>query len=349
MKKFVVIITVICALINFENVQAQTEINVEGATPVASQVLEDVSGYLNTPYRMEFVLNHGYLAITDIDNQPSLHIVEFSGIDNYGYLAGLGREGRGPSEYLSPNVVIDAADENAFYVHDANGMKLVKYSSELSPLPKEEQMIRPNGLPITVHKFNDQFIVNGITVNGKFELLDNEGNSIRVVGDPISLGSDLPSSALAQIWHSYSAFSPSEQKIAIFSKAADRAELFDLSTGEKVSEFVDSRFPVPDVRIENVDGTPRMLPGRNAKNAFSWVTSNGNYLYALYSGEPDDSETSNYGKYIIMFDWDLNLLEKYELDHHSFTILANNEGDIFSIQHDPVPAIRFISAEDLQK
>lgn len=332
-----------------ENVIAQNEINVVSATPVDSQILEDVTGFLNTPYRMEFVLNHNYLAITDIDNQPSLHIVEFSGIDNYEYVTGLGREGRGPSEYLSPNVIIDATDENAFYVHDANGMKLVKYSSELTPLAKEEQIIRPNGLPITMHIFNDQFIVNGITVGGKFELLDNEGNSIRVVGDPISLGSELPSSALAQVWHSYSAFSPNEEKIAIFSRAADRAELFDLSTGDKVSEFVDSRFPVPDVRIENVDGTPRMLPGRNAKNAFSWATSNSNYLYALYSGEPDDSETSNYGKYIFVFDWNLNLLETYELDHHSFTILANEEGDIFSIQHNPVPAIRYISAEDIQK
>lgn len=349
MDNFLKALLFIFVIIFLENVNAQTEIDLSNTIPLESQELGALNEFLISPYRMEFILNSKYLAITDLDNQPSLHIIDFSNKDNYKYVTGLGKQGRGPSEYLSPNVIIDVTDEEAFYVHDANGMKLVKYDSEFNPLPNEELTIRPNGLPITMHLFNDQFIANGITVNAKFELLGKDGSSINGVGEPISLGSGLPPHVIAQAWHSYSTLSSNKGRVAIFSRSADRAELYDLSTEQKVGEFIDQRFPQPDLRIVDTGNNARAVPGRNAKIAFSWATSNNNFIYALYSGESVQSETSNYGKYILVFDWDLNLLGTYELDHHSFTILANNDGDIFSIQNDPIPAIHYISSEDFLK
>lgn len=324
--------------------QAQEINDLSNAIEVESKPLADISSYLNTPYRMDFILSGDYIAVTDINNVPSLHIIKVDEVNGYDYVKGIGREGRGPGEYINPNVVISNAGSDHFYVHDAGNMKFVKYNSAFEALTDEEIHIRPNGMPISIHKSGGQFLLSGVIVGAKYSVLDMDGEEVTNVGEDISLGNNVPPNILAQSWHSYSALNEDKNRIAIFSRFADFAEVFDEGSGEKIGEFVNPDFNIPEVQLERGGNMPRLIPSRNAKTAFLWATSTKENIYALYSGTSVREEVSSFGRYVLKFDWDLNLLDAYKLDHKSFSILADPDGNLYSLQLYPAePLLRFVS------
>lgn len=323
---------------------AQSEFEFNNSQAISSEEITSISDSLNTPLRMALLFDEEYLVVTDANNFPPVHKMKI--IDNGAleYVKGIGREGRGPSEYLSPNVVIPVNDD-MFYIHDAANLKLVPYNRDFEALTMEEFNFMTSAPPTSIHKSSDGFYVSGITVEGKFEVIDEEGNLTRKIGEDASLGNGVPPNVLALAWHSYSTYSPENSKIAVFSRAADLVELFDIATDEKVGVFANPDFSTPDVSLSNTGGMPRLTPNRGAKTTFLWATSNDEYIYALYSGKLATHEISNFGKYIMKFDWDINFIESYELDHQSFSIELDKVGNLYSIQLDPVPVIRYIEMD----
>lgn len=329
-------------LIQAPSAQSEFEFNISSA--ISSEEITSINDSLNTPLRMALLFDEEYLVVSDINNFPPIHIMKVIDSGDLEYVKGIGREGRGPSEYLSPNVVIPV-DGNKFYIHDAGNLKLVPYNREFEALTMEEFNFMTSAPPTSIHKSDEGFYVSGITVEGKFEVIDEEGNLTRKVGEEVSLGNGVPPNVNAHAWHSYSTYSPVNNRIAVFSRAADLVELFDMATDEKVGVFANSDFSTPDVSLSNTGGMPRLTPNRGAKTTFLWATSNDEYIYALYSGKLATHDISNFGKYVMKFDWDLNFIGSYELDHQSFSIELDKQGNLYSIQLDPLPAIRYIEMD----
>lgn len=327
-------------------IHAQSLFKQEEIVKVNSEELVDLKNDLNTPYRMEFVLSDDYLAVTDIHNSPSLHIIKLSGNGNYEYFKAIGREGRGPGEYLNPSDIVSGRLGDHFYVYDAGNRKLIKYNSDFEPLKNQEINLRVQGMPVSLQQMDERFLVTGINVGSKFDVVNLEGEVVEKVGEDISLGSNVPPNALAHMWHSYSTFSPGQREIAVFSRAAEFIEVYDTESFKKTGEHFNENFKIPAVRLEESGGSPRLIPTDNAKTTFIWATSTDDKIFALYSGKLKTHDSDNYGNIVLVFDWDLNVLKSFELDHESFSILATEDNNLYSIQHFPYPAIKYVRLDD---
>lgn len=350
MMKFKLIIKFFClisVIFNYatNDLLSQKVPDIDRAISVKSKKLEKLDNFLNTPYRMSLIFSERYLAITDIDNFPSLHIIKFNSENDYEYYKGMGNEGRGPAEYLSPSDVI--SDTDHFYVFDSGNMKFVKYNTDFEVVSNEIINLRTDGLPVSVHKYKDNFLLTGINIGSKFEIADLDGKVVSKGGEDLSLGHNIPSRSLALAWHSYSAFSDEKRKIAIFSRGADFAEVFDIDSQNKISEYFNPEYKLPDMRVENRGEMPRLIPNNGAKTSFLWATSNDDKIYALYSGMKSSEENNNYGNLVFVFNWDLQLIEILKLDHLAFSIIVNSDGNLFTTQLYPEPAIRFVELIDL--
>ncbi len=317
------------------------------AQPVQLQTvpLDNVNHYFNTIYRAGIVFQGSYLIITDVSNRPSMHVLEIHSPGNVSYYGGFGDEGRGPENYLSPSDVVSSS-ETLFYVYDAGNRKLVPYNSSFEVQQREIITIQSAGLPVSIHADDQMFFLAGVTPNSRFEVMNKEGTVIDTFGELETIGSNIPPRLNALAWHSYSAYSPSHQRIALFSRSADKIDLFCSKSGELLNSKYNSDSGTPDVSVRSASSGSRLERGRNAKTAFIWAASNDETIYALYSGKRDDEEYNNYGDIIFTFDWDLNLTGFYQLDHQSFSIEADTDGNLYSV-YTEMGEIRFIEKSSL--
>jgi hypothetical protein len=346
MKLFIKVLIILVSFLFYNsNVRAQNIFDSGELIQVDSDRIEILESHLNTPYRMDFVLSEEFLAITDIDNVPALHIVKINSDGQFEYFRSIGREGRGPGEYINPSDIVSGLNDELFYVYDAGNRKIVPYNSNFEALTNEEISLQAQGMPVSLQKVGDNFLATGVNVGSKFFIVNNDGNVAIRVGEDISLGNNVPPNALALAWHSYSTVSTQQNKIAIFARSADFAEVFDLESLEKVDVFYNEDFRVPALRVEESGGSPRLMPTDRAKTTFLWVTSTEDKIFALYSGRSISHESDNYGDIVVVFDWELNVLNTFKLDHDSFSILATDDENLYSIQHYPAPAIRYVDLD----
>ena len=87
---------------------------------------------------------------------------------------------------------------------------------------------------------------------------------------------------------------------------------------------------MPKVRLEN--GYPIDDGGIIA---YLKADSNRDYIYALYSGAPrtrtsEESINPLYSNKIHKFDFDMNLIKAYELDHRTLSFTVDDQGGIFT-------------------
>lgn len=347
MRLFIILLTILTATLHLNNSAIAQNFNDSNEiTKVDSEEIKVLEDHLNTPYRIDYVLTEDYLAVTDADNSPSLHIIKISNAGGYEYLKSMGREGKGPGEYVSPTDIVSGLNEDYFHVYDAGNRKIVKYNSDFEAINNEEISLQVQGMPISLQMENDKFLVAGVIVGSKLNLINRQGETVGSAGEHISLGKNVPPNALALAWHSYSTYSSQQNKVAVFARSADFAEVYDIESLEKVSEFYNDDFKVPDVRVEESGNAPRLVPNEDAKTTFIWASSTDDKIFALYSGKSTSHESDNYGDKVVVFDWELNVMDVLELDHQSFSILATEDENLYSIQHDPMPAVRYINLND---
>lgn len=109
--------------------------------------------------------------------------------------------------------------------------------------------------------------------------------------------------------------------------------------GDVVTESIGEEYNVPITQALN----GRALPTDVDLRAYISVDSDRNNIYALYSGEWSTGPSSSLGRYIHIFDWDLNLKKVYKLDHLAINVHVDENGNLYTIEYEPENSIRIIS------
>lgn len=282
--------------------------------------------------------------ISDRSNNPSILIYNITDKSNPEFMTGLGREGRGGGEFLAPDFLLkDSGSENIF-VFDAGGRKLVQID-ENNELLIDDLSFRLNGMPTNLHVVDSTtFIATGIIPNSRFSIVKIDGTDIvqsDAFGEIISLGEEFSGFHEANAWRSQSTYLNSEKKIALFSSYANRADL--LSTdGDLLMTVYDEDHARPRVSFRDSE----FVFENNAIIGYVSATSDAEYIYALYSGQNYGSEGASDGRFVHIFDWDLNFISGFQLDHYSINITVDGNRGIYSTQQHPDVAIRFFDLSD---
>ncbi|NBC26729.1 MAG: hypothetical protein GVY08_07705 [Bacteroidetes bacterium] len=292
---------------------------------------------LKTPFKS--LIENNTLYITDRSNRPSIVLYDISDVNDTEFINGLGREGRGGGEFLAPDFLLKNPTGESVYVFDAGGRKLV-HIDENNEIQTEDLSFRLNGMPTNLHAVDSTiFIATGIIPESRFSIVEIVGTDIvqsETIGDYISLGENFSGFHEANAWRSQSTYQNSENKIALFSSYAKRADLLH-TNGELLETVKDKNHDRPKVSITDSE----FVFEDDAVIGYVSVTSDEDFIYALYSGQNYGNEGAGNGQYLHVFDWDLNFISGFHLDHFSLNITVDENMGIYSTQQNPDVAIRF--------
>ena len=283
----------------------------------------------------------GKAIVTDKSNEPTVQVFSINSVNDFRFLTSFGKSGRGPGDFIDPwEIFTDTKNESRFYIFDAINRRIAVYTKEFELLDNNYISIKGAGFFTSIFRKDDVFYAAGITPECQLLIFDKKGDQIDCVGEQPSLNLktkvSMPSEA--QRWHSYAVMNPNENKVALFYRHAIRASLIK-TDGTKINEIIDDNFGVPFTEV--IDGNA--LPTNADMRAFISATSNKNFIYALYSGRISNGPSSSLGIYVLKYDWNLNLINVYKLDHSSINIHVDERDNLYSIEYEPDSKIRLLS------
>jgi len=133
---------------------------------------------------------------------------------------------------------------------------------------------------------------------------------------------------LATSWYSFSVTHTGVDFVYIFSLNADLIEKYN-GDGKLLKRIQGQEFGLPKRKLDIVNGQQFSVDD-GGKVAYLWVDTDENYIYALYSGELREELDNLSANKIHKFDWDLNLIKAYELDHNPYMFAADGYGGIYT-------------------
>lgn len=305
-------------------------------TDLESKVV-NIDALLFEPYRLKKIDNK--IIIIDVSNEPPIRIFKNLQVDSLTIVKNLGKEGRGPGDYLSPWDIVEGDNEIKFQIFDSKLKRLTPYNENFKLLPDQITNLKTNAIYANISKFRSGYIASGITIDCSFEIY-GQIDETRCLGSEPTL--DLPESvnklSKAVRWQSYLTVHPNRDKVALFYRHAARGVIYQ-DNGKLLHELNDTKRGTPSVQIVNGNA----IAGDDAIYGYLSVASNSEYIYALYSGKKSTEASSNSGRYIHQFDWDLNLIDIYKLDHSALDIELINEHSLYSVEIEPEVGVRYIS------
>lgn len=269
-----------------------------------------------------------FLAVDDYQNQVAFHVLKTGEGGDLEYHRAEDNVGPGPGEFQLVDDFIET--DSLIYIYDGAQLKMVSYNKNFTPADADDIHMRIDGRPVTMNALsNNRFATAGLFYRDRFQVFDAAGNIIGNHGEQINISDDFNPHHLGTIWFSQSVSHPDEDFIYLFSMNADFIEKYD-SEGNLITRVQGSEFPLPKMRLETQSGQPWPVDD-GGKAAYTWVDADENHIYALYSGNMRSEENALYTNKVHLFNWDLELIEGYELDHRTHMIAADGKGGIYSL------------------
>lgn len=338
-KTLLILLSILILSVNLYSQEKNVYNYTEVLKNIKSEIIQLDSGIIfYQPYSLTKIKD--YLIITDTSNEPSVSVLKIIDKDSLRLIMAMGREGKGPGEYISPWNVIPTKSNQYFYVYDAGIRRLTPYNADYNVISNSIINLKTSGVYIDLFDFDDYFIASGITPECRYEIIYKDRETAKCLGNlpDLNISDTVNPRSLAQRWHAYSTINAKKNKIALFYRHAARGTLMSLD-GTLLNEIKDPKLGNPSFEIYNGN----VIGGKNDLRAYISVTSNDQFIYALYSGRVSNSPSSSLGIYLHKFDWNLNLLDIYELDHASIHLEMADENHLYSIEYEPEPNIRLIS------
>ncbi|REL38500.1 hypothetical protein DYD21_00700 [Rhodohalobacter sp. SW132] len=295
---------------------------------------------IHQPRKMRVI--DGRLFVSDFSNRPAFHELSAETDGELTYTRGLGTEGDGPGEFL---MIEDFADAGSLiYIYDGQQLKLTGFENDFNPEPVDEIYLETGGHPLAVyHLSNGSFVSSGLYADERIQVFDDEGAIKRRIGDLTSFDDSFSGRELAISWYSFSAISPDEDWIALFSSNSDHIETYDLQSGDLLQSVMGQENPYPRMQLETVDGQTWPVDDGSIYG-YLWADADDEYMYGLYSGEIQSQQERFRAGIIHLLDHDLNLVAAYRLDHYPFTMAADQNGGIYTVTHTDTGAVfRYIT------
>jgi hypothetical protein len=222
--------------------------------------------------------------------------------------------------------IIDA--DSLFYVYDGNQFALTAYTIKGDLLDQKRRKLTTRGLPNSMFMLNNGSVVaSGVFLNERFQIFDKTSTSKTSHGEYIVFDDKFTARDNGIAWLSHGTMDPGQNHIYLFAENAEFMEMYNLS-GELIKREQGDEYPVPSMILE--DNWP---VDNNGIVGYTDVISNGHHIYASYSGKPrsDDSLNPLETDLIQKFDWNLNFLEGFKLDHKTTQFVVNNDEKIYTL------------------
>ncbi|MFY0683520.1 MAG: 6-bladed beta-propeller [Balneola sp.] len=285
------------------------------------------------------------LLISDTGGESAFHVLKIEADNSITYLNGVGRQGRGPGEFTRLMDFVDA--DSIIYVYDGSQLKLVGYDVDLNFLTDEEINLNTLGMASSFYSVTqDKFLAVGLFFDDRFQTYDSKGEITGQFGDIIPIKESFTKRDNALAWRSFGAVNPEGTNVYLFSANADRIEMYS-TEGELLKTIKSKENPVPKMDLDE-SGWP---VDNGGVMAYEGLDNEDEYLYGFYSGAKRSSfkpgsdnlfEQMEFNK-IHKLDWDLNLIEAFELDHIPSSFAVGENGGMFTLsQTDEGTVIRYV-------
>ncbi|MTI89408.1 MAG: hypothetical protein FH748_15735 [Balneolaceae bacterium] len=304
------------------------------STPLRGNRLT-VSDSLGIPSDIEHINitenSDAFAIITDITIVPPLHFVNLT---DDKYITGIGREGRGPGEFLNPHTLFSFS-KDSILVLDPNNNRLTKViltnENHLKHLHNAEPEIinlKFHGLPLNAFPLkNDTYVATGLIrdKDNKFiSILNSNGTEKELTGTPPEISQEVPVNKKQVARKSTSTSNNKGDKFAVGFSFTDIIQIYNYK-GEVLETI---KGPIQSELNFNKNKSGNFTLSDDNISAYIDLASTSNYLYALYSGKKIYSSNSNFGNLIFIFDWKGNLIKSFELDRQIFSITVDKQDSV---------------------
>lgn len=266
------------------------------------------------------------IVVGEVGGNPSLHMFQIKKDGGVEYMKGIGREGRGPGEYERLMDIVDA--DSLFYVYDGNQFSLTAYDTNGELLDHERREFTTRGLPNSLFMIDDgRVVAAGVFLNERFQIFDKTSTNKIRLGEFKVFDEKFTSRDNGIAWLSHAAMNPDQNYVYLFAENAEFIEIYDIK-GDLLKRVQGDEYPVPSMILE--DNWP---VDNNGIVGYTDVVSNDHHLYASYSGKPrsDASKNPFETELVQKFDWNLDLLQGYKLDHKPTEFVVKNNDIIYTL------------------
>lgn len=245
-------------------------------------------------------------------------------------------------------------ENNYLWVYDVNKEKIIFSGLDSIRDTSSNHFIKE--LPAPGHYYSVQLLNNTtLLTSGNYDAKDDykiatmnlmNGQTTNQM-TPYASDSSAPfNRAQKMAYESFLFVRPSKDKCVLASRFTDRIEIIDLNSQKSIIVKGPEGFD-PEMKVVNGrDARKISIHGPNTRQAFVRGEVTNNFIYLLYSGNVNGTKHLFYGKYIYVYDWAGNPVQRLELgnDVKDFAVSHND-----SLLYTYNPMSKFISVAKLTK
>lgn len=284
------------------------------------------------------------LLISDSGSESAFHVLEIQDDNSLKYLKGVGKVGRGPGEFTRLMDFIDV--DSIILAYDGAQLKLIGYDKNLNILPEKEIMLNTQGMATSFYSIqNGKFVSVGLFFDDRFQVYDSNGEILGQFGNIIPIKENFTNRDNALAWRSLGAVNPATNSVYLFSANANNIEMYNLD-GKLLKTVKGNGFPMPNMALDEsgwpVDnGGIMAYEGLDVDNEFIYGFYSGAKRSSFKQGEGNLFEQMEFNK-IHKFDWELNVVSAYLLDHIPSSFAVDGNGGVYTLsQNEKGTIIRY--------
>lgn len=255
-----------------------------------------------------------------------------------------GRQGSGPGEIIYPSTILpDEHKRGLVWVYDFNQRRLSGFDvlrgqddadSPTIKLPHAGTLLQPV-------LASGRIVSNGLFPSYSLVFMDTTGRPTgrADLTAPFGPPSVTSNTARRLVNVSTMTYSPSDRsRLALAYQFAAELDIIDLKSGRHVT----ANGPRPVRASFRIDPkTKRFFWNKDNQHAYWDLTATEHFIFALFSGEKDDSRASGevFAQRIHVFDWEGRFLLELATDRPITTLSINETGDVlYGSIEEPWPA-----------
>ncbi|MFI3262411.1 MAG: BF3164 family lipoprotein [Rikenellaceae bacterium] len=271
----------------------------------------------------DLAIGDNYLFLRNNTNNTLLSAIP---LDNKKEILNFGIQGRATEELISPGSILALGD--VVSVYDAGKQSIMEFSFDTDKNTyclSNKTEIELQGITSIAKLSNSSYAMSGLFPNGRLSILDNK--TIKYFSDYSTVSGDIKSQfhILGMAYLSNLSAHNEGKKIAVAYRYAGILEVYnydnELQNFVKATEY--NIFP-PSYTTKNYMGYPQFSPNDETRWGYISVTSNDNYIFALYSGKVQRKTTDFSSSDIVdVFDWNGAQICRLKLDAQTSSITAD--------------------------
>ncbi|MDR1562923.1 MAG: TolB-like 6-bladed beta-propeller domain-containing protein [Dysgonamonadaceae bacterium] len=280
----------------------------------------DVDSLIGQPSQTVFI--EPYLFFYDRFDGKSITMVDVNKKSIYKRFL---KEGHGPGEIIPP-LKLFVSDDNTLNVFQLQTGALLSYKLssllDASILPSPHSKVMFKDRPAILSKAKDGFVGIGMFEKGRFQLYDDDGNDIKVIGSYPFDGDNMNPINRFFRYQGTLCSSPDGKHFAMGSAYCDNLEFWEVTDNHNA--VLTHKYESYDVK-GSFNGTIRLDDEcvMNYKGAYG----TNRYCYMLYAGEKygEKHKRTTGGKIILKFDWNGNYIKTFQTESNIYSFCVDNK------------------------